>query len=166
MLEINLLDIAVAVILLLFLGRGLMRGLTREVSGLIGVVGGFALARHFQSVLQPSMEALFSNQDVAGVVAFLLIFILTLILVAFLGMLLRRSMTITLALWVDHLLGAMAGLAKGMLILCVAFFLLQGFFPNFGLVQQAQSTPFFVSLSDYLRAFLPVAFTYKLPIRL
>lgn len=165
MLEINLLDIGVGVVLLIFLARGLMRGLTREVGGLVGFIGGFALARHFQAILQPSMEPLFGDKDVAGVAAFVLIFILTFILVALLVFALRRFMSITLTLWVDHFLGGIAGLAKGLLILTFLFFLAQGFLPRTQLVENAQSTPIFHSLSDYLRGFLPDAFTLKLPAR-
>lgn len=166
MLEINLLDIAVVVILLVFLVRGFLRGLTREVSGLVGFVGGFALARHFQPTVQPSVQRLFSNSDVAGIVAFALIFLLTLFMVALLAVGLRKLMSFSLTSWIDHLLGALAGLAKGFLLMSLMFFLIQGFFPNLQIVQQAQATPFFNSLIDYLRAFLPDAFNFKLPVRL
>ena len=167
MLEINLLDIIVCIVLLFFLIRGLMRGLAREVGGVVGIIGGFALARHFQPSLQPTLESLFSNSNVAGVVAFLLIFILTLIVVALLVFALRRFMSITLTAWIDHFLGAMGGLAKGLLVLTLIFYLLRGFFPDIPLIQNAQATPFFESLTDYLRAFLPDSFTsYRLPGRL
>jgi membrane protein required for colicin V production len=167
MLEINLLDIAVGVILLLFLIRGLMRGLAREVGSVVGMVGGFALARHFQPSLQPAMEALFSGGDLAGVVSFILIFIVALLVASLLVFALRKFMSITLTLWIDHLLGALGGLAKGLLLLTLLFYLLRGFFPDLALAQNAQAAPFFDSLSDYLRAFLPDAFTsYRLPSRL
>lgn len=166
MLEINLLDVGVAIILLVFLGRGLVRGLTREVGGLVGVVGGFALARHFQTSVQTSLEPLFSNKDVAGIVAFLLIFLMTFIAVTLVVFALRKFMSITLTLWIDHFLGAVAGLAKGLLVMTLLFFIFQGFFPSLSLVENAQATPLFNSLADYMRGFLPEAFTFKLPVRL
>ncbi|SBV96176.1 putative Colicin V production family protein [uncultured delta proteobacterium] len=167
MLEINLLDIAAGVILLFFLIRGLMRGLAREVGSIVGIIGGFALARHFQPKLQPTMESLFSSGSVAGVVSFVLIFVVTLIVVSMLVFALRKFMSITLTLWIDHFLGALGGLAKGLLLLTLIFYLIRGFFPDLTLVQNAQAAPFFESLADYLRAFLPDAFTsYKLPTRL
>ena len=163
MLEINLLDIAVGIFLLFFLGRGLMRGLIREVSGLVGIVGGLALARHFQHKIQPSMEPLFSDPNVAAVMAFALIFILTVVAVAFLAATLHRFMDMTMTSWIDHFLGALSGLAKGLLLANVFFFLIQGFFPDLTLVKSAQSTLFFNSMIDYLRNFLPAVFTYQLP---
>ena len=166
MLEINLLDIGVAVILLAFLVRGLMRGLSREVGSLVGFIGGFALARHFQPSLQPSLQSLFANKDVAGAMTFFCIFILTYIVVALLVFALRRFMSITLTLWIDHFLGSLAGLAKGLLIMTLIFYLILGFFPGISLVENAQAAPFFKSLSDYLRGFLPQAFTFSLPVRL
>lgn len=166
MMEINLLDIGVAVTLLIFLGRGLMRGLTREVGGLVGVICGFALARYFQASVEPTMETLFFDKNVAGIMAFLLILILTVIVVALLFFALRKFMSITLTLWVDHLLGAIAGLAKGLLILTLVFFLIRGFFPNMNIVESAQATPLFQSLAEYMRGFLPDVFTFRFPVRL
>jgi len=167
MLEINLLDVVAGAIALFFLVRGLVRGLAREVGSVVGVVGGFALARHFQATVQPSLEPLFANPNVAGLAAFALIFILTLIVVSLVVFALRKFMSITLTSWIDHFLGAFAGLAKGLLLLTLTFYLVQGFFPDLPLIKSAQSTPFFASLADYLRSFLPDTFTsYKLPVRL
>ena len=167
MLQINLFDIGVILFLLFFLARGLMRGLLSEVSGLIGIVGGLALARHFQPKLQPTMETLFSPGNTAGVAAFVLIFVFFLLCVALCSVALRKFMSITLTTWVDHLLGSVAGLAKGLLLCSVLFYIVQGFFPNISLVQDAVATPFFNSMTDYLRGFLPDGFsTMRLPVRL
>lgn len=163
MLEINLLDIATAIVLLVLLTRGLVRGLTREVTGLVGVIGGFALARHFQYKVQPVLEPLFNDQKIAAIVAFALILVAAMILAAILGAALRKFMSITLTSWIDHLLGGMAGLAKGIFIVTLAFFLLQRFFPGLAIVKNAQATPLFNSLINYLRDFLPVALTYTFP---
>lgn len=166
MLEVNLLDVAVVVFLLAFLARGLLRGLTREVGSLVGVVGGFALARHFQPKLEPYLEPLVRNPDICGIVAYALIFIGALLVTALLMGALRKLMSITLTSWIDHLLGGVAGLCKGLLVTSLIFYLLIGFFPEWSLVKHAQATPFFHSLTDYLRNFLPDAFTYNLPVRL
>ena len=155
MLEINLLDVFAAIIALFFLIRGLIRGLAREIGSVVGTIGGFALARSFQPSVQPLLEPLFSNPGTAGVVAFVLIFILTLVVVSLLVFALHKFMSVTLTSWIDHFLGAFGGLAKGLLLLTLLFYLVQIFFPDFALLKDAQSTPFFNSLADYLRSFLP-----------
>lgn len=155
MLEVNFLDIGAAATLLFFLIRGLMRGLARELGSVAGLVGGFALARHFQSSLQPALQPLFPDKTFSGIAAFALIFVMALILTSLLVAGLRKLMSVTLTLWVDHFLGALGGLAKGLLLLTLVFYLLQNFFPNLPLVESARATPFFHSLTDYLRAFLP-----------
>lgn len=166
MLQINLFDIGVLLVLLVFLARGLMRGLLSEVSGLIGIVGGLALARHFQSRLQPTMETLFPAGNAAGIAAFVLIFLFFLLCVALCSAALRKFMSITLTSWVDHVLGALAGLAKGLLVCSVIFYIVQGFFPDIPLVADAMATPFFNSMTDYLRGFLPEGFSsFSLPVR-
>lgn len=166
MLEINLLDVAVILILLAFLARGLLRGLISEVSGLIGVVAGLALARHFQPRLQPTLETVFPQGDAAGIVAYILVFLLAMFGVALCAAALRKFMSITLTSWIDHILGAVAGLAKGLLVASVLFFIVQGFFPDLDLIKNAVVTPFFNSMTDYLRGFLPEAFASNLPVRL
>lgn len=163
MLEINLLDIATAVVLLVLLARGLVRGLTREITGLVGVIGGFALARHFQYNVQPLLEPLFSDQKIAAIMAFILILVAAMLLASLLGAALRKFMSITLTSWIDHLFGGLAGLAKGLFIISLVFFLLQRFFPGLEIVKNAQATPLFNSLINYLRDFLPTAFTFTFP---
>lgn len=167
MLQINLFDVGVILVLLAFLARGLMRGLLSEVSGLIGIVGGLAFARHFQPKLQPTLETLFPQGDPAGIAAFVLIFLFFLLCVALCSAALRKFMSITLTSWIDHLLGAIAGLAKGLLLCSVVFYIAQRFFPDIALVRDAMATPFFNSMTDYLRGFLPETFSgIKLPVRL
>ena len=168
MLEINLVDIFAGIVTLLFLVRGLIRGLAREVGSVLGIVGGFFLARHFQSSVQPALEPLFPNHpDMAAIAAFALILVATIIGVALLVFALRKFMSVTLTSWVDHFLGAFGGLAKGLLLLTVMFYLAQGLFPDLDVIKTAQCTPLFESLADYLRSFLPDAFSsYKLPVRL
>ena len=166
MLEINLLDVGIVIILLVFLIRGFMRGLTLEVGGLLAVICGFALARHFQPSLESPIQALFPNKDIAGLAAFLLIFLLAVVAVSLLVFALRKFMTITLTSWIDRLLGGIAGIAKALLVPTVLFYLVRGFLPNLTLIENAQATPLFNSLADYLRAFIPNVFTYRLPIRL
>lgn len=163
MLEINILDIAVAVVLLVFLGRGLVRGLTREVTGLLGVVGGFLLARKFQYAVQPYFEPLTDDPNISGIAAFVVILTCTMLTAALLGAALRKFMSVTLTSWVDYILGALAGFAKGLLIVCLIFFLVQGFLPELAIVKTARSTPLINALIEYIRGLLPAAFTYKLP---
>lgn len=163
MLQINLFDVAVVLFLLFFTGRGLVRGLTREITGVVGVVGGLALARHFQHKVQPSMEPLFSDPDIAGIAAFALILIVALAMTSLLAAGLRKVMNTTMTSWVDHVLGGLGGLAKGVLLACLLFFMLQGFFPDLAVVREAKTTPLLHDMLDYLRNFLPAAFTYKFP---
>ena len=167
MLQINLFDVAISLVLLFFLIRGLMRGLISEVSGLIGIVGGLAIARHFQPRFQPTLETLFPAGDAAGVATFALIFLLFLFCVALCSAALRKFMSITLTSWVDHLLGGVTGLAKGLLLCSVVFCIVQRFFPDISLVRDAMATPFLNSMIDYLRGFLPNGFSsIKLPMHL
>lgn len=163
MLELNIVDIAVAGILLLYLIQGLSRGLVREVCSLVGVVGGLVLAKRFQFNVQPSMEPLFSDPNVAGIAAFMLIFVFSNVAVGFIGIGVRKILNVALTPMTDRLLGGLFSMCKGVCLLCLVYFIVQGLFPDLELLKTAKATPYLRDLTAYLTSLLPSAYTYKLP---
>ena len=165
MLEINLLDVAVIIVLLICFVRGAFRGLTGEVAGLVALFAGFIMARQFQSALEPYLEGFIADPRIAGIVAYGAVFLGTMFFVHLIFMLIKQFINMVFSSWLDRLLGAFAGVGKGLLILSFAFYLAMVFVPNTTLVQTAKSTPFFYSMTDYLRNILPSVFPQNLPIR-
>jgi membrane protein required for colicin V production len=166
MLEINLLDIAVILVLLICLLRGALRGLTGEVAGLVGLLAAFVLARQFQGALEPYLGRFIADTRIAGIVAYGVVFFATMLFVHLLFALIKQFINMAFSSWLDRLLGAFAGVGKGLLVLSVAFYLAMIFVPNAALVRTAKSTPLFYSMTDYLRNFLPSVFPHNLPIRI
>ncbi len=162
MLQINLLDVAAVLLLAGFAIRGLMRGLVREVAGLVGIILAFALANQFQGKVQPSVVRFLGHSDWTGVVAYSIIFALVLAGVALFATALRKFMALTFTSWIDRLLGAVVGAAKGLLITTIVFYLLLRFVPNAPVVKGAQTAAFFTAMADYLRNFLPSTGTIHL----
>lgn len=151
----NILDIVFLVIVCLLMLRGLYRGILIEVAGIVGVILGFWLAKMYSPVLAPYIAKAISTAGWAPVLAFLLIFLLTIFLFTLAAKAIKGILTLTFVGWVDNLFGAFLGLAKGVLVCAVALALFQAFMPNAGFLNGSLFAPWLQVVSDYLKQFVP-----------
>lgn len=123
-------DIFVAVVLGFCLISSLKKGLVREVFSLLAYAGGYFMAIKYQdSVSAFLVESIPSTPTpIAKLVAFVVIYIVTAIIISLMGKIAKGI------LWsgtdlslLDRILGAVAGLAKGVVILVAITFPLQLF---------------------------------------
>lgn len=107
-------------VLLLFMVKGFLKGLVREVCSLLGlVVGGWAAFR-FSSPLAVTMKPLLPlPHGVATVLAFVLILIASGILAWLLGHLLTAAFKLVLLGGVNRAGGVALGLLEGAFLLCI-----------------------------------------------
>lgn len=117
----NWLDIVLAIIILLAFILGLVKGLVRQIIGIVAVIVGLVLAAEYYPRLSHFLSSFISNAKAADFLGFFLIFITTLIagwLLAFLiSKLIRGGLK-----FINHLLGGVFGLLKGILISGVVVF--------------------------------------------
>ncbi|CAB1071480.1 colicin V production protein [Alkalispirochaeta odontotermitis] len=126
----NLFDILIIVILSYSLIRGLFRGLVKEISSLIGVLGGFYAAYTYYKHLASLLSGLIQDTSYLNILSFLIIFCGVLIVVSMLGVVIKYLMNIAFLGWVDRVCGVLFGFAKGMLIVSVLFISLTAFLPK------------------------------------
>ncbi|GAH07636.1 unnamed protein product, partial [marine sediment metagenome] len=105
----NWLDILIIVVTL-FLGMlGLWRGAIKAVFGIVGLIGGIALAGHYYlplaSILSPG-EAIWSK-----IAAYAIILVAILIVASVIGWFVARLVHIVMLGWVDRLIGFILGAA-------------------------------------------------------
>ncbi|MDD2319534.1 MAG: CvpA family protein [Geobacteraceae bacterium] len=116
----NLVDILVWVVLLIFAVKGFMKGLVREVCSLLGlVVGGwtaFTYCRPLAEVLQSHIP--FSH-TVTLLLSFGLIFLALGLFFIFLGYLLTALLKIILLGSLNRIGGVLLGVLQGALVLCI-----------------------------------------------
>lgn len=116
----SLVDILILVILALFLLKGAIRGLLKEVCSLLGLILGGAFAFTFHLPLAQHLQDSFdlpARLSVWG--AFLGIFILVVAIFAVLGFLLNRFVKLILLGGLNRLTGALFGLLQGVVILAM-----------------------------------------------
>ena len=153
--SINFLDAGLCVVFVLFTVRGLLRGMLRELAGLVGLFLGFILAGRFYPQLAPHLGSVISSPNIASTVAYALIFIGTMILVSLVAVLLHRFMTMTFTGWLDHLLGGAVGAAKGFFLCAVALAIMERLVPESPFLTESALAPHVAKATTLVRGYLP-----------
>lgn len=126
----NPFDIIIVVILGYCLVRGIFRGLVKEVSSIIGVLGGFYAAYTYYSMLAKLLSELIKETSYLNILSFLIIFCSVLIIVNILGVIIKYLLNIAFLGWVDRIGGVAFGCVKGILIASVLFITFTAFLPK------------------------------------
>ena len=126
----NPFDILIIVVLGYSLVRGLFRGLVKELSSLIGVMGGFYAAYTYYKVLANLLSGLIHDISYLNILSFLIIFCGVLIIVGVLGVIIKYLLNIAFLGWVDRIGGVVFGVLKGVLIVSILFITLTAFLPK------------------------------------
>ncbi len=126
----NPFDIIIIVILGYSLVRGIFRGLVKEVSSIIGVLGGFYAAFTYYTMLAKLLSSLIKETAYLNILSFLIIFCSVLIVVGILGIIIKYLLNIAFLGWVDRIGGVGFGLVKGILIASILFITFTAFLPK------------------------------------
>ena len=108
----NWLDIIILVILAVTAVGGFLKGLIKTVFSLVGLIVGIILAGRFYILLADRLTFI-SSEDIARIVAFILIFLIVLIIAALLGFFFTRLFSAILLGWLNRLGGAAFGVILG-----------------------------------------------------
>ncbi len=126
----NPFDIIIIVILGYSLVRGVFRGLVKEVSSIVGVLGGFYAAFTYYTMLAKLLSGLIKEPAYLNILSFLIIFCSVLIIVGVLGIIIKYLLNIAFLGWIDRIGGVGFGLVKGVLIVSILFISLTAFLPK------------------------------------
>ncbi|MBI5063899.1 MAG: CvpA family protein [Desulfatitalea sp.] len=126
----NLIDYLLAVILVYCLIRGIFRGLVKELSALIGVLGGFYFAFNYYPQMTKTLERWITTTAYAQIISFLILFFGVYLVVSIAGVIIKYLMNIAWLGWTDRLTGALFGAIKGVLIVSVIVAILTTFLPK------------------------------------
>ncbi len=126
----NPFDILIIVILGYSLVRGLFRGLVKELSSIVGVLGGFYAAYTYYNVLAGLLSRLIHDISYLNILSFLIIFCGVLIIVGVLGVIIKYLLNIAFLGWIDRISGVVFGVLKGILIVSILFITLTAFLPK------------------------------------
>ena len=150
----DIFDVIVVLVLVFFTLRGFWNGFVGEVAGLVSLVGGLWAAHNFHPLLSGYLTFI-SAPAWRQLAAYVLIFIATLVLVGVLARILQKVLSFSFVAWVDKLAGGILGLAKGLLLCSLVLIVLQKLMGNMAFLQNSRALPYFTSLIEQIRAWLP-----------
>jgi membrane protein required for colicin V production len=147
----NPFDIFIIIVLGYSIVRGLFRGLVKEASSIIGVLGGFYAAYSYYPMLAKLLSGLIVNPSYVNILSFLIIFCGVLIIISMLGVVVKYLLNVAFLGWVDRICGFGFGLIKGVLIITVLFIILTAFLPKGApLIKESVLAPHAVWISEKL----------------
>ncbi|MBI5593874.1 MAG: CvpA family protein [Deltaproteobacteria bacterium] len=126
----NPFDTIIIIILGYCLIRSFFRGLIKEISSIIGVLGGFYAGYTYYPDITRPLNVWISNPAYAKILGFMLLFCGVFIFVSILGVIIKYLMNIAFLGWVDRICGVFFGVAKGILIASVLLMILTAFLPK------------------------------------
>jgi membrane protein required for colicin V production len=139
--DMNAVDTAILVVVVLSCLFGLWRGLVREVLSLLTWVAALVVARVYSAELASYMVN-FDNSSASHVAAFALIFVAVIVVGTLLNRLISKMVTITGLQLVDRMLGGLFGVARGGIIVLVIMFITNVFVSDTEQWQQSTLIPY------------------------
>ncbi|MFB0515200.1 MAG: CvpA family protein [Candidatus Neomarinimicrobiota bacterium] len=121
----NPISIGILIFIAYFGFRGFQRGLVDEVGRLVGLVLAVILAYRFSPLLADHIGI--KNELASSAVAFIGIFIVTLVAMALITRLVRSLVELVLLEWLDKLGGTLFGLLKSIVVLGVIIYVMESF---------------------------------------
>jgi len=153
--DLNFFDIALLLLLLLFLLRGVMNGFLAEFSSLLGLFGGLWYANYAYTDLVPYLANVIKNAFWRDLAAYGLVFVCVLAAVALLARMASKAFSLIAPPFLDKGLGAMLGLVRGMAVCSVSLVLLRYFLPDMHFFNNSLVTPWMGPFLNFARAYLP-----------
>ena len=152
----NLLDCLLLSILGFCLVRGIFRGLVKELSSIVGVLGGFYAAYTYHPQLARPLSHWIANTGYLHILSFLILFVVIYLLVSFAGAFIKHLMQIVLLGWVDRIGGGVFGATKGFLISTVVILMLTAFLPpNVAILRQSLISKYLMRASATMVKVVP-----------
>ncbi|MBC2711052.1 MAG: CvpA family protein [Desulfosarcina sp.] len=147
----NPFDILIITILAYGLIRGIFRGLVREISSIVGVLGGFFAAYTYYPHVARLISPWISNPAYLNILSYMSIFSVVVIVVGILAVVIKYLINIAYLGWVDRVSGALFGVIKGGLVICVLFIVFTAFLPKGApFIKNATLSPYVATVSEVM----------------
>jgi membrane protein required for colicin V production len=145
----NLFDIILIIILVYCFIRGIFRGLLKEISSLIGVLGGFYAAYTYYKEAGIYLKRWISDPNYINILSFLIIFISIFLIISILGIIIKYILKIVFLGWVDRVFGGVFGIMKGILIGSVLLIVFTAFLSSdSSMIKNSRLSQYITTISD------------------
>jgi len=152
----NLFDILIIIIFGFCLIRGFFRGFIKEISSIIGVLGGFYAAYTYYMEFAKLLPGCISDKSHLYIVSFSIIFCGVFIVISILGVIIKYILNIAFLGWIDRICGAGFGIIKAVLIASVFLIALTALLPGKApIVKDSMLSPHVSFISEKMAKVIP-----------
>ncbi|MCR5814800.1 MAG: CvpA family protein [Desulfovibrio sp.] len=150
----DIFDLVIILFLVFFSLGGLKNGFIQEITGILALLIGFTAANSMHSKVSAYMLFV-ANEDLRTILAYILIFVASMLLVSLVAKLLRKVLELSCAKWIDTVLGLVLGFAKGLFLCSLLIVVVQTLFGNTAFVQNSRTIPYLSTLIESVKDFMP-----------
>lgn len=151
----NILDVVLAAIMIVFLLRGLFRGFVKEGFILMAVFVGLGLGAWYYDLAAPYLAGVVDSKATANLAGFFTIFLLSCVGVVVLAKFLGAVAKIKPVKEVDYAVGALLGFTEGVVVCSVLSLILTSMTPGSRYLKQSVLVPKGVVLAGYMSRLVP-----------
>ncbi|MDL1968008.1 MAG: CvpA family protein [Deltaproteobacteria bacterium] len=126
----NPFDVLIVIIFGFCLIRGFFRGFIKEMSSIIGVLGGFYAAYTYYLEVARPLSGWISDKSYLHIISFLIVFCGVFLIVSIFGVVIKYILNIAFLGWIDRICGAGFGIIKATLITSILLIALTSFLPK------------------------------------
>lgn len=127
----NLLDLLLLIPVVWLCIRGFSKGFIIELASLIGLVLGILAAWYFSGYVIDFLKDYFTlTEQVLRIIAYVVIFLAVMLVVYLIGKAIEKVAEVVMLGWLNKLLGAIVGLAKGIVLVGIILFIFEKADPN------------------------------------
>lgn len=153
--NLNYFDVVLLALMAVFCVRGAMRGFVDEVAGLLGLAVGIYAAGLFYAPFGERMAPAFRDTSWAFVLAYIIILITGMLVVALVARLVHKVLKVAYADWLNHLAGAAAGLIKGLLACVLLVAVLDYFLSGADFARTSRVAPVVREITVHIKGAVP-----------
>ena len=152
----NQFDILIVIVFGFCLIRGLFRGFIKEMSSIIGVLGGFYAAYTYYLEVARPLSGWISDKSYLYIISFLIIFCGVFLIISIIGVVIKYLLNIAFLGWIDRICGAGFGIIKATLITSILLIALTSFLPKGApIVKDSMLSPHVSVISEKMAKVIP-----------
>ncbi len=158
----SLLDYLIIAVVGLSMVLSLWRGFVREIISLIGLVAAFLVSSRISGQTGDFLGQWITNGTLADIAGFVLVFVLVMVVVAIIGMFVRRLVDAADLTATDRSLGMLFGLARGGLLVALGFLIFTSYAsPDQKWLKSSMLAPYGIDAGNWLGQAIPEGYPFS-----
>jgi membrane protein required for colicin V production len=149
--NLNPVDIIIALIWLYFIYRGYRTGFILQLAQITSIIAGYICANMFHLQVNEYLIPYINNPSIRNVVAYISILFIVVMIVQMIAKMIHQLFSFILLGWLNRLLGILLGALKGLFITSLIIFTLEAFPQSIELRERLSTESILFGICDNLK---------------